>query len=108
MQNAESRLSRFTFAVCRLTIHDKNAYMKNSPNIYKILFTLGIATVMATCTPDKEGLSLGSKPTADFTATPLPGNPNRIVITDNSKGDFMHSFDYGNGNFNQKHRYRFI
>lgn len=52
---------------------------------------------MATCTPDKEGLSLGSKPTVDFTATPLSGNPNRIVITDNSKGAFMHSFNYGNG-----------
>jgi PKD repeat protein len=52
---------------------------------------------MATCTPDKENLSLGSKPTADFTVTPLSGNANRVVINNTSSGEFMHSFDFGNG-----------
>lgn len=55
-----------------------------------------IGCSLAACKEDLN-YQLGPLPTASFTATPVPNNPNKIVVQSTSKNVFMWQWTFGNG-----------
>lgn len=62
------------------------------------LYALAIAACFAYCTPEKGG-DLGSKATASFTITPVPGKVNTYALQSTSQNAFGYQWDKGNGAF---------
>lgn len=47
------------------------------------------------CTPESSNDELGPLATASFTATPMEGNPNKIIVSSTTKGGFLWLWNYG-------------
>lgn len=57
---------------------------------------------IAACVPfQTEDISLPAAPQASFTTSFVPGDSNRVVVTDNSNGGFVRLWDFGNGKYSQ-------
>lgn len=75
-----------------VTVHAKtNINMKK--RIY--ILALAVAGLVAACTPESKDYDLGALPVASFTATPVPGNPNRIAVNSTTQGSFIWNWTYG-------------
>jgi hypothetical protein len=61
-----------------------------------------LAGAMSACTPESSDKGLGPLPAASFTAEPLAGNPNKIVVANTTPGGFM--FEYADDNNNKSTR----
>ncbi|SDG60881.1 cupredoxin domain-containing protein [Chitinophaga filiformis] len=48
-----------------------------------------LAGAVSACTPESSDNELGPLPTASFTAEPLNGNPNKIVVKNTTQGGFL-------------------
>ena len=65
----------------------------------KTLFTLLIASLLLiNCSPESES-DLGTKATASFTVTPVPGKVNTFALQSTSQNAFGYQWDKGNGSF---------
>lgn len=62
----------------------------------------GLSLTLSNCSPDSKTVDLPSKPQTAFTAVPLAGNPNMIILTSTTVNAFMYQWDLGNGNFSSK------
>jgi len=65
---------------------------------FKPFTVLALVLVVAGCTPDKGG-SLGTKPTASFTVTPVAGKANTYLLQSTSKNAIAYQWSTGIGNF---------
>ena len=67
--------------------------------MHKIAYILaGLGLLLAACEPyQAEDISLPAAPSAEFSFSPMPDDPNRLVVTDNSGEGFVRLWDFGNG-----------
>lgn len=56
-----------------------------------------LAGAVSACTPESSDKELGPLPTATFTAEPLDGNPNKIVVNNTTPGGFLFEWTDDNG-----------
>ncbi len=66
-------------------------------NISYFILT-SLLTLLVACEPYQVAdVALPTAPTADFSMEVVPDNPNQIVVTDQSSGNFSRVWDFGNG-----------
>lgn len=70
----------------------------------KLLYYLAGAFLLASCSPESEKMDLGPVAAANFTATPLATNPNKIVITSTTPGGFIWKWQYGTSGTSSKEK----
>jgi hypothetical protein len=71
--------------------------------IIKLASAFGAAAVLfLSCSRDDKDYTLGAKPAASFTATPLADFPNKVVVNNTTQGTFMYKWDFGNGQTSDK------
>ncbi|MBW8685257.1 hypothetical protein [Chitinophaga rhizophila] len=69
-----------------------------SNNIRTIALATLVAGAMASCTPESSDKDLAPLPVASFTAEPLAGNANKIVVSSTTPGGFIFEYKDDNGN----------
>ncbi|WP_374164289.1 PKD domain-containing protein [Arcticibacter sp. MXS-1] len=65
----------------------------------KYSYIAGLASILAfsACSPEEFKADNAPAPTASFTATPLAGQPNKIVLKSTTENAFLWNWDFGNG-----------
>ncbi|PWV47699.1 hypothetical protein [Chitinophaga sp. S165] len=63
-----------------------------------------LAGAVSACTPESSDKELGPLPTASFTAEPLAGNPNKIVVANTTPGGFLFEWKDDNGNLSKREK----
>lgn len=56
-----------------------------------------LSAALVSCTPESSDSSLGPLPTASFTATPMTGKPNKIIVSSTTPDGFIWNWADGNG-----------
>jgi hypothetical protein len=63
-----------------------------------------LAGAVSACTPESSNKDLGPLPTASFTAEPLAGNANKIVVANTTPGGFLFEYSDDNGHKSTRER----
>ncbi|MVT12040.1 hypothetical protein [Chitinophaga tropicalis] len=69
---------------------------------YTLAMAVLLACAITSCSPESSDAKLGPAPTAAFTATPMSGKPNKIIVSNATPGGFMWQWEDGNGGKSKK------